>query len=110
MEPCATRTLDRGTSGSFLGTNALLSTALRDWGKRSQSRFGRCLGDPQRVVSDACASQGVVALLRLWMSRDFTVARFQENSLVPKQLNQRDFPLPGTHLASSGDKNIGMTQ
>jgi hypothetical protein len=44
------------------------------------------------------------------MSSDFTVARLQENSLVRKLLNQRDFLLPGTRLASSRGKNIGMTQ
>jgi hypothetical protein len=102
--------LDRGTSGSFLGTNALLSTVLRNWGERSQSRFGAWLDDPQGIVSGACALQGVVAFLRQWMSGDFTIARFQENSLVPKLMNQRDFTLFGTHLASTRDRNVGMTQ
>lgn len=110
MVPCATGALDSGTNGSFSGTNALLSTAPRDCGERSESSFGRWLEDAQRIASEACALQGVVALLRLWMSSDFTVARFQENSLVPKLLNQRDFLLRGTHLASTRDKNIGMTQ
>ena len=110
MVPRATRPLDRGTSGSFLGTNALLSTALRDWAKRSQNRFATRLDDPQGIVSEACALQGVVALPRLWLSGDFTVARFQESSLVPKLMNQRDFTLLGTHLASTRDRNVGMTQ
>jgi hypothetical protein len=110
MVPCATRTLNRGTGGSFLGTNALLSTGLRDWGERSQSRFDTWLDDPQGIVSGACALQGVVALRGLCMSADFTVARFRENSLVPKLMNQRDFTLLGTHLASNRDRNVGMTQ
>jgi hypothetical protein len=63
--------------------------------------LGRWLDDPQRIVSEACALQGVEALLGRWVSSDFTIARFQENSLLPKSLNQRDFPLPGTHLAST---------
>jgi hypothetical protein len=44
------------------------------------------------------------------MSSDFTAARFQENSLVAKLLKQRDFPLPGTHLASTRGKSTGMSQ
>jgi hypothetical protein len=72
--------------------------------------LARGFDDPQGIVSEACALQGVVALPRLWMSGDFTVARFQENSLVTKLMNQRDFPLLGTHLASNRDRNVGMTQ
>jgi len=44
------------------------------------------------------------------MSSSFTVTRIEGNSHLPKPLNQRNFLLAGTHLATITDKSARMTQ
>jgi hypothetical protein len=44
------------------------------------------------------------------MSSDFTVTCLQENSQLPKPLNQHDFLEPGTHLAAIRHQNVRMAQ
>lgn len=50
----------------------------------------------------ACSLQADRELLESYTSRDFTISHPQENTCLPKSLNQRNFLLLGTHLAAIG--------